>query len=142
MYCQLTPIIFCNLHIVGATARSNVSTIMNAIKLCALILGITRHIVCEIACNLYPKALSPTNLQSAFKKAGEFPSDRNAVSETTLAPAEVLNFDTENAQLEVEINCNNIRCVSFEFPEAIVNDAETDILLVLWILTKQMPVLH
>jgi hypothetical protein len=52
-------------------------------------------------------------LQSAFKKAGVFPIDRNAVS--------------ENAQLEVEINCDNIRCASFEFPEAIVNDEETDI---------------
>ena len=49
------------------------------------------------------------------------------MSETTLAPAEVFKFDTENAQLEVEINCGNIRCASFEFPEAIVNDDDTDI---------------
>ena len=34
-------------------------------------------------------------------------------------------FDTENAQLEIK--CDNIRCASFEFPEAIVNDEETDI---------------
>jgi hypothetical protein len=76
---------------------------------------------------VYPKAFSPTNLQSAYKKAGVFPLDRNAVSETTLAPAEVFNFDTENAQLEVEINYDNIKCASFEFPKAIVNDDETDI---------------
>ena len=88
---------------------------------------ITRHNVCEIACTLYPKALSATNLQSAFKKAGVFSLDRNAVSETTLAPAEDFNFDTENAQLEVEINCDNIRCASFEFPQPIVNDEEIDI---------------
>ena len=88
---------------------------------------ITRYNVCEIACKVYPKAFSPTNLQSAYKKAGVFPLDRNAVSETTLAPAEVFNFDTENAQLEVEINYDNIKCASFEFLEAIVNDDETDI---------------
>ena len=88
---------------------------------------ITRYNVCEIACKVYPKAFSPTNLQSAYKKAGVFPLDRNAVSETTLAPAEVFYFDTENAQLEVEINYDNIKCASFEFPEAIVNDDETDI---------------
>ena len=44
-----------------------------------------------------------------------------------MAPPEVFNVDTENAQLEVEINCDNIRCASFEFPEVIVNDEETDI---------------
>ena len=88
---------------------------------------ITRYNVCEIACKVYPKAFSPTNLQSAYKKAGVFPLDRNAVSEMTLAPAEVFNFDTENAQLEVEINYDNIKCASFEFPGAIVNDDETDI---------------
>ena len=100
---------------------------MNAIKLRTNSSIITRHNVREIACKVYPKALSATNLQSAFKKAGVFPLDRNAVSETTLAPAEVFNFDTENAQLEVEINCDNIRCASFEFPQPIVNDDERDI---------------
>ena len=76
---------------------------------------------------MYPNALSPINLQSAFKKAELFPSDRNVVNETTLAPADIFYFDNRNAQLEVEINCDNIRCASFEFPEVIVNDEETDI---------------
>ena len=58
---------------------------------------ITRHNVCEIACQVCPKALYPSNLQFSFKNARVFPLDRNAVSETTLAHVHVFNFDTKNA---------------------------------------------
>jgi hypothetical protein len=38
-----------------------------------------------------------------------------------------IHYYRYNAQLEVEINCDNIRCASFEFPQPIVNDEEIDI---------------
>jgi hypothetical protein len=86
---------------------------------------ITRHNVCEIACQVCPKALYPSNLQCSFKNARVFPLDRNAVSETTLAHVQVFNFDTKNAQLEVDINSEDIKCASFDFPEIIANYEET-----------------
>ena len=52
---------------------------------------ICRYNVCELACKAYSKALSSDNLQSAFRKTGICPFDKDAIDKTKLKPAEVFN---------------------------------------------------
>ncbi|KAJ8303360.1 LOW QUALITY PROTEIN: hypothetical protein KUTeg_019756 [Tegillarca granosa] len=54
---------------------------------------ITRYDVCKIACSVYTKTLTPSNIQSAFKKSGIYPFDPSIIPDTALAPA--LSFPVE-----------------------------------------------
>lgn len=49
---------------------------------------ITRYDMCGLAGQAYLKAMSPSNIQSAFKKTGIVPFSRDTVSEDQLYPAE------------------------------------------------------
>ena len=42
---------------------------------------ITKHDVCELACNAYGKSLSAGNLQSDFRKCGIYPFDRTVIND-------------------------------------------------------------
>lgn len=55
---------------------------------------ITRYNVCELACKAYTRALSAENLQSAFRRTGIFPLNKDAIPKEYLIPAEV--FVPEN----------------------------------------------
>ena len=50
---------------------------------------ITRYNICGLACKGYLHALSPSNLQSAFRKTGIYPYDPNTVDRSNFAPAQV-----------------------------------------------------
>ncbi|XP_053391991.1 uncharacterized protein LOC128554706 [Mercenaria mercenaria] len=50
---------------------------------------LTLYNVCEVACRVYTKALSSENAQSAFKRTGIFPLDKDAIPAESLIPAEV-----------------------------------------------------
>ncbi|XP_060563744.1 uncharacterized protein LOC132723096 [Ruditapes philippinarum] len=49
---------------------------------------ITRYELCSIACKAYTRAMSPSNIQSAFRKTGIFPIDPAVVSMEKLFPCE------------------------------------------------------
>ena len=51
---------------------------------------VTKDEVCPLA---YNKAFTPENLQSAFKKTGLFPFNRNIIDNKVFAPSEVFNRD-------------------------------------------------
>ena len=51
--------------------------------------AITRYNVCELACKAYTRALSAENLQSAFRRTGIFPLNKNAIAKESLIPAQV-----------------------------------------------------
>ena len=53
---------------------------------------VTRY-MCEIGCNAYLKAMTPMNIQTAFRKTGIYPYSRQAVSADKLYPAEVYQED-------------------------------------------------
>ena len=61
---------------------------------------ITRFNICEIACHVYSKALSPENAQSAFTRTSIRPLDRTAIPSESLIPAEV--YQDESPDNEVE----------------------------------------
>ena len=61
---------------------------------------ITRFNICEIACRVYSKALSPENAQSAFTCTGMHPLDRTAISSESHIPAEVYQDDSPDNEVE------------------------------------------
>jgi hypothetical protein len=56
---------------------------------------ISKYNVCEIACEVYSKALSAENLLSAFRRTGIFPTDRNAIPKASILPSEVFVAGTQ-----------------------------------------------
>ena len=50
---------------------------------------VTRYNVCELACKVYCKSLSPENLHSGFRRTGIFPLNPDAIPKDKLLPAEV-----------------------------------------------------
>ena len=54
---------------------------------------VTRYNMCEIGCNAYLKAMTPMNIQTAFRKTGIYPYSRQVVSADKLYPAEVYRED-------------------------------------------------
>ena len=58
--------------------------------------SISRYDVCTLACETYTLALSAVNLQSAFRKAGIYPVDRNVISSFSVLPAEVFQSSITN----------------------------------------------
>ncbi|KAK3100399.1 hypothetical protein FSP39_019286 [Pinctada imbricata] len=62
---------------------------------------ITRYNVGELASRAYTRAMSPENLQTAFKRTGIFPLDVAAIDPLTLTPAEVfkpVDISAEDSQ--------------------------------------------
>ena len=55
--------------------------------------SITRYDMTKLACRAYLKAMSPTNVQSAFKKTGIFPLERNVIAKEKLFPCETFRED-------------------------------------------------
>ncbi|XP_052071024.1 uncharacterized protein LOC127709474 [Mytilus californianus] len=94
---------------------------------------ITRYNICGLACKGYLHALSPSNLQSAFRKTGIYPYDPHMVDRSNFAPAQVFiqedsieeTCETEDREPvheiepiekdidvpveEIEININNVK---------------------------------
>ena len=58
--------------------------------------AITKDNICQIACKAYTKSLSSENLQSAFRRTGIFPLDREAIPKKSMVPAEVFINETED----------------------------------------------
>ena len=50
--------------------------------------GITRYNMCELACKAYLKAMSPSNIQAAFRKTGIHPFSKQTISPDKLFPTE------------------------------------------------------
>lgn len=57
--------------------------------------AITKYNICEVACKVYLKALSPENLQSGFKRTGVYPYNPAAIPLELLLPAEVFRDDQD-----------------------------------------------
>ena len=60
---------------------------------------LTRYNVCEVACRVYSKALSPENAQSAFRRTGIYPLNKESIPAESLIPAEVYKDDHGNADV-------------------------------------------
>ena len=58
--------------------------------------SISRYDVCKLACETYTLALSAVNLQSAFRKTGIYPVDRNVIISFSVLPAEVFQSSVTN----------------------------------------------
>ena len=54
---------------------------------------VTRYNMYEIGCIAYLKAMTPINIQTAFRKTGIYPYSRQVVSADKLYPAEVFRED-------------------------------------------------
>lgn len=66
---------------------------------------ITRYNVCELGCKAYQKALSPENLQSAFRKTGIFPLTIDIINKDLLKPSEVFKpQENQNTEPDTAIN--------------------------------------
>ncbi|ESO89300.1 hypothetical protein LOTGIDRAFT_229168 [Lottia gigantea] len=63
---------------------------------------INRNNMCSIACKSYSSALCPSNLQSAFRKSGIYPLDREAIDQTLFTIS-----DTIQKQDQSEENCKD-----------------------------------
>ncbi|KAH3815396.1 hypothetical protein DPMN_143918 [Dreissena polymorpha] len=55
---------------------------------------VTKYEVVGMACSAYLKALSPWNIVSAFRKAGVYPLNKNAVPSEKLVPCESFRDST------------------------------------------------
>ncbi|XP_053388230.1 uncharacterized protein LOC128551405 [Mercenaria mercenaria] len=58
---------------------------------------ITRYNICEVACQVYTKALSSENIQSSFRRSGIYPFSVDAVPKEKLLPAEVFQSESTDA---------------------------------------------
>ena len=58
--------------------------------------SISRYDECKLACETYTLALSAVNLQSAFRKTGIYPVDRNVIISFSVLPAEVVQSRITN----------------------------------------------
>jgi hypothetical protein len=58
--------------------------------------SISRYDMCKLACETYTLALSAVNLQSAFRKTGIYPVDRNVIISFSVLPAEVFQSSVTN----------------------------------------------
>ena len=54
---------------------------------------VTMYNMCEIGYKAYLKAMTPMNVQTAFRKTGIYPYSRQVVSADKLYPAEVFRED-------------------------------------------------
>ena len=61
---------------------------------------VSRYDICKIACKVYAAALSPANIQSAFKRCGIYPYNPSVISDSAIAPS--LSFKCPEA---VEAQC-------------------------------------
>ncbi|CAC5414122.1 unnamed protein product [Mytilus coruscus] len=94
---------------------------------------ITRYNICELACKAYQKALSPENLQSAFRKTGIFPLDKSVINKDQLKPSEVFKTNDECKETTDEPKTDNIQVVEVDTHGEVtefVESAVTDILVV------------
>ena len=57
--------------------------------------SISRYNLCSVACPANAKALSPENLQSAFRRCGIYLFNPNAVDQTNFRPSEVLQYSEQ-----------------------------------------------
>ncbi|KAL5006411.1 hypothetical protein ScPMuIL_015217, partial [Solemya velum] len=55
----------------------------------------TIYNICEISCKVYNRALCHENLISGFRKTGIFPTDPNAIDNTSLLPSEIFHVEEQ-----------------------------------------------
>ncbi|XP_053394116.1 uncharacterized protein LOC123523838 [Mercenaria mercenaria] len=55
---------------------------------------ITKYQICELACRAYLKAMTPSNIQTAFRKTGIHPFCEKVISQDKLYPAEAFRDET------------------------------------------------
>ncbi|XP_063420606.1 uncharacterized protein LOC134705821 [Mytilus trossulus] len=65
---------------------------------------INKYNLCSIACKSYNSALSPTNLQSAFRKSGIYPLNRDAIDQSLFSISDAMH---KQSQLE-ENTCTTV----------------------------------
>ncbi|XP_048252703.1 MFS-type transporter clz9-like [Haliotis rufescens] len=51
--------------------------------------SVDKHSVCELGCRAYNLSLTPTNLQSSFRKCGVYPFDKSSTANINFAPSTV-----------------------------------------------------
>jgi hypothetical protein len=67
---------------------------------------VTRYDVARLACKIYASTLTPSNIQSAFKRCGVFPFNRNAVSDLQVAPS--TTFDRDQSGQDERLKSGNV----------------------------------
>ena len=65
---------------------------------------ITRYNVCELGCKAYQRALSPENLQSAFRKTGIYPLTMTVINRDLLKPSKVFKPNDDNNETKMNID--------------------------------------
>jgi DDE superfamily endonuclease/helix-turn-helix, Psq domain len=92
---------------------------------------LTVYNVCEVACRVYTKALSSENAQSAFRRTGIFPLNKNAIPSESLLPAEVYQSDplSDDSQATVEGGITEAAacCDSTDDPFTVLDSKESQL---------------
>ena len=80
-------------------------------------IAVTRYDVCRIASKVYTAALSPVNIQSAFKRCGIYPFNDTVISDNIIAPslsfAQVNTNSTPEKQNDIRQDYPNDSAVTF-----------------------------
>ncbi|XP_060564988.1 uncharacterized protein LOC132724184 [Ruditapes philippinarum] len=85
---------------------------------------ITRYNICQVSCSSYLAALTPNNVQAAFRRAGIYPFDPLAIAQEKLLPAEVFrscSSDTDVSDDSQATVIGGVQSELNEMPRDIVN---------------------
>jgi hypothetical protein len=64
---------------------------------------ITRFDVCHLACKIYAKTLTPSNIQSSFRRCGIYPFDPTVINDSIVAPSTTFDHSSETNSL-IQLN--------------------------------------
>ena len=81
---------------------------------------ITRYDICNLVCKAYPKALTPSNIISSFRKIGIWPLNRDVVPDEKLAP----NRITTTVTAEEDDQSEEVTAISQPKSKEMPNPAE------------------
>ncbi|XP_060602824.1 uncharacterized protein LOC132755901 [Ruditapes philippinarum] len=87
---------------------------------------VTRYEVARLACKIYASTLTPSNIQSAFKRCGVFPFNRNAVSDLQVAP--LTTFDRDQSGQDERLKSDNVGSSGMSDAEHFLEKREGQIL--------------
>lgn len=87
--------------------------------------NITRYDVCNLACKAYEKALSPSNVRSAFKKSSIFPNNPNAVEIESTLPSLVFEGQKQAKSVENDGKDRSEKNDTSEIQEEVSTSKET-----------------
>ncbi|CAC5397519.1 unnamed protein product [Mytilus coruscus] len=84
---------------------------------------INKYNLCSIACKSYNSALSPSNLQSAFRKSGIYPLDRDAIDQSLFSISDAIH---RQSQSDENIKVDDIPAIENETTEPVnlMSDSE------------------